>query len=60
MQPTVLLGEVSYGVEEEKKVSCLEEKTCIHSSAAALAHKTRLPATKINSWTGVLREKAVL
>lgn len=60
MQPAIALGEMYYGVEEEKKVSCLEEKTCIYSSAAALAHETRLPANKINSWTGVLREKAVV
>lgn len=38
MQAAVL-GEVYYGVEEEKKVSCLEEKTCIYPSAAALSHK---------------------
>lgn len=60
MQPAVVLGEVYYGVEEEKKVFCLEEKICVYSSAAALAHRTRLPANKINSRTGVLREKVVV
>lgn len=60
MQPAVVLEEVYYGVEEEKKGFLFGGKTWIHSSAAALAHKTRLPANKINSWTGVLREKAVV
>lgn len=44
MQPAAVLGEVYYGVEVEKKVSSLEVKACVYSSAAALAHKTRILA----------------